>query len=470
MSRFLKIGFLVIVAGALIGGGVYVFANMYDQHDDSHRHNASSQSDSSSDSDNVKVRVTPIDSKGMERQVTRPASVHSFDFADLYARASGFLHNQDVDIGQKVNKGDVLAEILAPELNAAVAEAKANLEKVEADVHVKESKVTAKNADLEEAKAQVEQSKSLVEHAQAMLELRQKEYRRVNALVSQNAIQRELVDEKVANMHAASAELSSKRQGVLASKSHVASATAAIEHAKAELVDAKAQVDVAKAALQKAQVFLEYTKIASPYTGIITKRSFHEGDFIRDAAAGGETPLFRVARIDKMRVITHIPHRYVPYLKEGNEALLVVDGVPNGQFKGKVSRLAGAEDYSSRTMRVEVDIDNKDFRLSDGMYGDITIYFGRAKGMVVPSKALVTEESATDHKQITHVIVVRNGKAKFVPVRVVDDNGIQASVYSDDLRADDLVVEEHSAGLKDGDPVDVARQEQAVSTHKSPTH
>ena len=96
-----------------------------------------------------------------------------------------------------------------------------------------------------------------------------------------------------------------------------------IETAKADLAEARANVKVAESNLARTKVFVEYTRIVSPYTGIITHRGFHRGDFIRSAEGGGEKPILTAARIDKVRVVTYIPDRDVPFTDVGDKAKLI---------------------------------------------------------------------------------------------------------------------------------------------------
>ena len=84
----------------------------------------------------VPVRVVKAETGGVERTVTRPGSIHSFAYANLFAKVSGFLQNQKVDIGARVDKGQLLAEIYAPEIQANVEKAQADLQKAQSQVEV----------------------------------------------------------------------------------------------------------------------------------------------------------------------------------------------------------------------------------------------------------------------------------------------------------------------------------------------
>jgi multidrug resistance efflux pump len=265
----------------------------------------------------VRVEVSRPEQGGVGRTVTRPCSVNSFDHADLYAQVSGYLKTQVVDIGDAVKRGQVLAEIDAPEVLAEERQASADLDKARAYVGVAQARVEGSEANLEQARNKVRQAEADLSRAQALVVLRKAEFRRVKTLAEQNAVEQELVDEKRAAQRAAESEGVSAEQAVATAKSGVRAAVAAVSQAGADLADARAQVKVAEAALTRARARAEFTRILSPYDGVVTRRNYHPGDFVRNAARGGETPLLQVARTDLMRVVTYVPDPDVPYARSG---------------------------------------------------------------------------------------------------------------------------------------------------------
>ena len=111
-------------------------------------------------------------------------------------------------------------------------------------------------------------------------------------------------------------------EAIGAAKQKEAAARARVKQAQADLKYARAEVETAKARLEKSQVLLDYTVIRSPYTGVITKRNFFPGDFIRSADAGGErVPVLAVERTDVMRIVIQVPERDVPFVARGNPAV-----------------------------------------------------------------------------------------------------------------------------------------------------
>ena len=146
-------------------------------------------------------------------------------------------------------------------------------------------------------------------------------------------------------------------------------AAAKVDQARADVAEARAMIGVAQARLDKARVDLDYARIVAPFDGVVTRRSFHPGAFIRSAAEGNQTPLLTVSRTDLMRVVIRVPDRDVVLASAGDPVVVTIDGLDRREFRGVVARIGESQDPTSRTMRVEVDLPNPDDLLREGMYG-----------------------------------------------------------------------------------------------------
>lgn len=448
-KRATWISFAAVVLVLLAGGTIY-FVHAHDEQ------KTRAQQQSKQQAASVAVRVIHPKEGGVERLVQRPATVRAFEYANLYAKVSGYLRNQTVDIGSSVEKGQVLAEIYAPERFKDVEKAGADVRKANAEVAAAKARLSKAQADQLAAESRYEQTKSDVKKAEAMVSLRRKQYVRYRALAQDKAIQQELVDEKLEAQLAAEAAETAAQKAVTTAASEVQAAKASVVQAQADIEDAEAAVAVAKAALDRTEVYAKYTQLLSPYTGVITTRSFHNGDFIRDASQSGvggreADPVLAVARTDKMRIVIQVPDRDVPYLKVGDPVTLAIDTLPDRHFKGKVARMSYQESYDTRTMRTEVDLESPDGLLKDGMYGLMTIHLGREKGLRIPSKCLVGNEKGNTRS----VYVVRDGKAHEVKVKVGIDDGIEVTIR-EGLDATDQVILDRPSSLGNDMPVEVS--------------
>jgi RND family efflux transporter MFP subunit len=432
----------------------------------------------------VAVEVVAPRPGGLDRLCTQPGTVEPFQAADLYAKASGYLASQSlereekgpdgktvagpvlkdgkpvlVDIGTAVRAGDILARIAVPEYEKQVKQDAADVARAESKVEQSAAAVTTAEADLGAAKAAVALAGAELKSKTSYRAYREKQRERIRDLAAQKAIDQKLADEQEDQFQAAvSAELAAG-EAVNAARQKEAAAASRVKQARADLKYAGSEVEVAKARLEKSRVLLEYTVIRSPYTGVVTRRSFHVGDFVKSAEAGGErVPLLAVERTDLMRVVTYVPDRDVPFVRPGNPAVVKIDALPGEPFQTagaarvEVSRSARAEDRQTRLMRTEVDLPNPDGKLRRGMYGRVclTLQAGSPSAVRIPSAALVGKVEGGKGT----VRVVRDDVAQVVPVECGIDNGAEVEVLSGLTPADRVVIRA-SGTLENGTPVSI---------------
>lgn len=400
----------------------------------------------------VKVDVTKPHPGGLDRTTVLPGSIHPYEAAELYAKVSGYLQKQTVDIGDRVTAGQLLVELDAPELHRDVDRSKAALDRATAQVGQMQARIVAAEADQHAAETGITRAQAGIKRDQAAFDFRDKQYRRFHELVQSRSVDERLVDEKEEQRLAARAAVDASEATLSESKALVSSAKAKVAQARADLVDAEAEVEVAQANLAKAQVFANYTRVTAPYDGIITFRAFHRGDFIRAADQSGGQPLLTVERTDIVRLVVHVPDNDVPYTNPGDETITDIDALPGHKFAAKISRIAYSEDKKSKTMRTEVDLPNDKGLLRNGMYGRTKLMLqpGNPAAFTVPSSAL--SGSTKDGKGL--LFVVKDGKAHKVPVTISADNGVQAEII-EGLNPTDLVIVGNNNSIIEGQPVEV---------------
>ncbi len=377
-------------------------------------------------------------------------SVHSFEWADLFAKVSGFLKSQQVDrdgktipvdIGLHVQKGELLAEIDDPEIYAEADKAAADVEQARAQAAQAVAALETAKANLEAEKAAVKEAEADVGRYVAHRQETSKAYERYKGLRTMSAVEQDVVDQKEDAYESAIAAEGSAKADVITANAKVVAATAKVAQAAADLKASQANIKVAEATLKKAQALVDYTKIRSPYTGVVTERKFHVGDFIRSAAEGGTTSLLTVARTDLMRVETKIPDLDVPYANVGDPAVVRLNALEGLELHGVISRISEAEEPTERMMRAEIDLPNDanspaHGRLREGMYGETIITLEPAsKNLSIPSSCIL---SRTETHTAT-VLVVRDGRAKEITIQTGDDDGLRTEVLSG-LDAKDQVI------------------------------
>jgi HlyD family secretion protein len=392
--------------------------------------------------------VTPTKG-GMEKTTNQPGTIRAFEFANLYAKVSGYLKELKVDRGETVKEGQLLTRVYDPELEVAVLQAQAALQRSEAGVKQTEARIRTAKVGVQAAEAKVKQATAVHEEAVAQRTYQKKALDRITALASRNAVEQQLVDEHEDRYMSSLASEHSAESGIETARALLEESKAAVEQAQADLVTAKVDVQVAEANLRKAKVFADYMDIKAPFDGVITFRGegVHRGAFIRSAMESASMePLLTVASTSKMRTIVQVPDPDVPYCNPGDPATIKIDALAGRVFKGTVTRMAEAEDLKDRTMRVEIDLPNPDAVLKDGMYGRAIIELEPpSKNFTIPASCLIDQNERGEGQ----VFMVKDGKVKRVPIRVGKDDGLHAEVLSG-LSADDVLIAQPTSSITEG--------------------
>ncbi len=390
----------------------------------------------------------------MERVTSQPGTIRAFEFAALYTKVSGFVKTLKVDRGSRVKKGELLAEIYDPERDVAVIQAKASLEHAKAAVAQAEASIMTAQATVLAAKAKQNEAAATLEKVLASRDYRKKEYERISELVERRSVEPRLKDEELDEYHSSEAAVLAARAGIETAAAFLSEADAKVAQARADKKAAEAQVQVAEANLQMAKVFVQYTRIESPYEGVVTYRgeSVHPGSFVRAADQGGTNePLLIVAMTAKMRTIIPVPDRDVPYCHVGDPATITLDAYAGRVFTGKVDRTAEAETLNDRLMRVEVDLDNTDGVLRDGMFGRADILLEKVvKNLTVPSSCLIDRNGKGDGA----VMVVKDGEIHRVNVKVGMDTGLRAEIMTG-IAENEQVILQPDPSIAEGTAVQV---------------
>ena len=443
---------VIVVLLAIAGAGGAWFAAQGKQDPKGPEHEGGAEEGTGS-SHQARVQVIKPERGGMERVTSQPGTIRAFEYAPLFTKVSGFVKTLNVDRGSRVKKGELLAEIYDPERDVAVIQGQASLDHSKAMVEQAEASILTAQAYVEAAKAKQHEVKATYDQMVAQRNYRKKEYQRISELVARGSVEEKVKDEKLDEYHSAEAALLSAEAGIETAVALLAEARAKVEQAKADKKAAEAQVEISAANLEMAKVFVQYTHILSPYDGIVIYRgeSVHPGSFVRAADDGSKDPLLTVAMVEKMRTIVPIPDREVPYCNVGDPATVVIDALGSRSFPGKISRVAESEDINDRTMRAEIDLDNPDGVLRDGMFGRAFIVLEKLiKNLTVPSSCLIDRNGKGEGA----VLIVKDGKVHRVKVHVGMDTGLHAEIV-DGLSEGEQVILQPDPSVADGTEVQV---------------
>jgi RND family efflux transporter MFP subunit len=308
-----------------------------------------------------RVEVIQVSRSSPRSELELPGDIQAITEAPILARADGYLVRRMVDIGDRVQSGQLLVEIAAPELDQQVSQAKANLQQAQ--------------AALEQALANQEQGKANLELARVTAE-------RWNTLTSQGVVSRQDNDQYQANYRMQTANLQALEKAVAAQRSNIVAAEANL----ARLVELEG-----------------YRMVKAPFDGVITVRNLDVGALVN----AGSTLLFRIAQTGTLRTYVNVPQANATFIHPGQPGTLRVSSFPGRSFRGTVARTASALDPGSRTLLVEVQVANADGALLPGMYAQVDLSVNSALQSRTAAPLLVPADALIVRAEGTEVAVVR---------------------------------------------------------------
>ena len=357
----------------------------------------------------------------------------------------------NVDIGDAVERGQVLAEIDAPEVVAEQNKAQAVVEQAITRLASARAAVTVVHASLEADKAKADAVAATVSRHESVLRYREKSLERLRGLAAQNTVELRLVDEAEENVEAARSALTEAKAQVVTAKAGIEEAMAKLVAARSDIEGAKADIHLAQAELENASAVAGYTKIVSPWDGIVTRRGYHVGDYVRSGDRGGFVPLLTLIQTGKVKVIVDVPDVDAPYLDKGDRAIVKIDALGERAYQGAIARTALAQDPVARTVRAEIDLKNEDGRLRPGQHGRVTIDLqDRRDVLSIPASALI--ERSPDGAAACYRIV--DGHAVKVRIKIGEENGDRVEVV-DGMKEGDSVIADPVPDIRDGQPISV---------------
>jgi RND family efflux transporter MFP subunit len=296
------------------------------------------------------VAVAPVTRGDLSQVLTIAAEFRAYQEIDLHAKVAGYVRNINVDVGDHVKDGQLLAVLEVPELLNDEQQDQASITRASEEVN-------RAQADLQRA----ESAHDLAHLSAARLEAAAKERPKLIA-------QQDLDDVSGRDRE---------------SEAQVATAKAAVAAAGGQLAFAKANAD-------KTRTLVGYTRITAPFTGVITRRYADKGAMIQ-AGTSSQTqtmPLVRLSQVDRLRLDIAVPESAVPDIKLQTPVAVRVP-VMHRAFPGTVARFADRLDSDTRTMLVEVDVPNPTGELKPGMVAEANMSLEQARGVLsVPVQAL----------------------------------------------------------------------------------
>jgi RND family efflux transporter MFP subunit len=222
----------------------------------------------------------------------------------------------------------------------------------------------------------------------------------------------------------------------------------------------RAMLQSAQANVRRLEELVSYEKILAPFTGVVTARNVDVGALVTAGGSPGlgatTGELFHVAQTGTLRVFVDVPQNDAPYISTGTPVYLSVPQYPGRRFAATVTRSAGVMDPSSRTLRVEVDVDNRDGALLPGAYSQVHIVLANGRpALDLPVSALLFRPNG-----VTVAVVDSANHTQLKTVTIGRDFGTHVEVTTG-LVATDRVINNPGDAITAGEAVRITRKESA---------
>ena len=369
------------------------------------------------------VAVAKVVKGDIAHVLTIAAEFRPFQEIDVHAKVAGFVKSIGVDVGDRVQVGQLLAVLEIPELQDELNQDEAAVKRAREEVH-------RAQADLARAESAHDVAHLGASRLAAVLKARP------NLVAAQD------IDEASGRDRIAEAQIAT---------------------AKAAIASVNEQLEMAKAVLNKTKTVFAYSQITAPFAGVITHRYADTGAMIQ-AGTSSQTqamPLVRLSQNNLLRLVIPVPESAVSRIHVGAPVKLGVLAL-HKTFGGTVARFANRLDTETRTMRVEVDVGNPTLELVPGMYADVSLVLDQAKAV------LVAPIQALDRSGPSPKVLVVGGD------RRIESRDVEVGLEAADrveirsgLTVDELLVIGNRGQLKPGTPV-AAKIVAAFSVQEGP--
>jgi membrane fusion protein (multidrug efflux system) len=310
------------------------------------------------------VVVTAVAAPAASR-LELPGDVQPLQETAIRAQVAGYVSRFSIDIGARVEAGALLAEIDTPMLDQGIKEARAHL--LEAQ------------ASLTEARANVALARTTLARFQQAAE--------------RGGVARQELDERKAN----------------------------VDRQEASVAARAATVESSQATIGRLEEQKKFARVIAPFAGTVTRRTVDQGALVSE---NGQE-LFRLARVDVLRVFVNVPQTFALSVQEGQKAELAFAELPAQTFEGRVTRTAGSLERGSRTLLTELQVENREGRLLPGMFARVSLSLVRAgTTVVIPANALLSGA------QGSRVATVIDGRLHYQSVALGRDLGKHLEVVS----------------------------------------
>jgi multidrug efflux pump subunit AcrA (membrane-fusion protein) len=334
------------------------------------------------------LQVIHPQNRKLVRVVGQPSFVQSYERTSIYPKLTAFIEKWNVDIGDKVHKGDVLADLFVPELRELLATKKATVDFNSERVRFALKDVEVDRALVDSAKARLEETQSILGKYESEVERWDVQVQRLTREVHRTVVDRQILLESTNQWKSNIAARDAAKAAIIKAKADLVAAEATLDRAEINVSVARADLAVSRSEQKRLEAWVGYLKLLAPFDGIIVARNANTWDFVLpqtgdptavdrapDLSPRNAAPIYVVDRTDIVRIYVDVPERDANYIHDGSEARVKIWAYRDEWLPATVARIAWALNMHSRTMRAEIDLPNPGSQILPGMYayGEITV-------------------------------------------------------------------------------------------------
>ncbi len=380
---------------------------------------------SSSDAGGPAMQVVRPQRRTLTHVVEQPSFVVAYERSSVYPKMTAYIEKWNVDIGDKVHKGDVLASLYVPELveqwrttKATVALNKKRISLAKEALRVAEAEVKAAGARLEEAKAILLRYQSQVTRWEVQV-------KRLRRETENGVVAPQILLESQNQLEASTGDRDAAKATILKAEADLVSRQANRDEAAVAVEVAVANLVVAESDEKRLAALNSYLTLPAPFDGVISARNANTFDFVLPrtgdptamanapylSPSGAAAPIYVVDRTDIVRIFVDIPEIAADSVGPGSKASVLIQAYRDEPIEGTVTRTSWALNVKTRTLRAEIDLPNTDSKIRPGMYAYATVPIQRPNAWTLPRSALAFSGDKT------FVWTYDNGRAVRTEVR-----------------------------------------------------
>ncbi|HEX7449019.1 MAG TPA: efflux RND transporter periplasmic adaptor subunit [Pirellulales bacterium] len=362
----------------------------------------------------------------MTHIVGQPSFVESYERTSIYPKTTAFIEKWNVDIGDRVQKGDVLADRFVPELRERWQTKKNEVVYDQERVEYARELVEVAKAEVEAAEASLKESQEMLNAYKAEVNRWDSEVIRLKEEVKRKVVAPQILLESQEQHKSDIAKWQAQQATVSNRSANVKAKRAALRAAIVEVAVADARVDVAASEAKRLEAWVGYLKLFAPYDGIVVARNANTWDFVLPESgdptaavrapylspSDKAAPIYVIDRTDIVRIYVDVPERDANYITVGTPAQVKIWAYRDEWLPAYVNRLAWALQTRSRTMRVEIDLENHDSKMLPGMYAYSKVIVEHPDIRAVPRSAIIYAGGKS------FVWLYEDGKARRTQVQV----------------------------------------------------